>query len=68
MWRINTLQELEEKGILDLIAEFEYIIIERPKFKEHLPLTNPIHITITKSKKDTSTREASITSSISNGK
>jgi hypothetical protein len=36
MYRINIFDELIEKGIIDLIQEYEYIVIERPKFKEKL--------------------------------
>ena len=57
MYRIKAYHELVEKGIIDQINEFDYIIIERPKFIDQLPLDNPTEITITK----TSENEREIT-------
>jgi tRNA A37 threonylcarbamoyladenosine biosynthesis protein TsaE len=48
MYRIKTYHELVEKGIIDQINEFDYIIIERPKFIDQLPLDNPTHLHIHK--------------------
>ncbi|HCY21355.1 TPA: hypothetical protein DIC40_05945 [Patescibacteria group bacterium] len=36
MRRINEHKELVEKGILDQIHQYEYILIERPKHTQHL--------------------------------
>jgi len=40
MYRIKEFSELVEKWIIDQINEFEYIIIERPKFIDQLPFKN----------------------------
>lgn len=48
MYRIKTYHELIEKGIIDQINEFDYIIIERPKFIDQLPFDNPTHLHIHK--------------------
>lgn len=37
MYRIKEYSELVEKWIIDQINEFEYIVIERPKFIDQLP-------------------------------
>lgn len=58
MYNIKTYEELLHKGILDLIDQYEYIVIERPKFVEQLTIEDPTTISITK--KDSSTRELSI--------
>lgn len=38
MYRLETFEELLEKGILNQISEFEYIVIEWPKWIEKLDL------------------------------
>ena len=48
MYRLNTFNELVEKGILNQISEYEYIVIERIKREESLDLDNPLHINIKK--------------------
>jgi tRNA threonylcarbamoyladenosine biosynthesis protein TsaE len=40
MYRIKEYSELVEKWIIDQINEFEYIVIERPKFIDQLPVKN----------------------------
>lgn len=46
MYRIKEYNELVEKGIIDQINEFEYIVIERPKFMDQLPFkdSTTVHI------------------------
>ena len=46
MYRIKEYNELVEKGIIDQINEFDYIVIERPKFIDQLPLkdSTTVHI------------------------
>ncbi len=58
MYNIKTYDELLHKWILDLIDQYQLIVIEWPKFVEQLDLENPTTIFITK--KDSSTRELSI--------
>lgn len=58
MYNIKTYEELLHKGILDLIDQYEYIVIEWPKFIEQLSIESPTIISIIK--KDSSTRELSI--------
>ena len=48
MYRIKEYNELVEKGIIDQINEHEYIVIERPKFIDQLPIKNSITIHIEK--------------------
>ncbi len=48
MYRIKEFNELVEKWIIDQINEFEYIVIERPKFIDQLPFKNSTQITIKK--------------------
>lgn len=48
MYRIKEYSELVEKWIIDQINEFEYIVIERPKFIDKLPFKNPKNIHIEK--------------------
>lgn len=38
MYRLETFEDLIEKGIMDLINEYEYILIEWPKWTEKLNL------------------------------
>ncbi|HMS91741.1 MAG TPA: tRNA (adenosine(37)-N6)-threonylcarbamoyltransferase complex ATPase subunit type 1 TsaE, partial [Candidatus Absconditabacterales bacterium] len=46
MYRIKEYNELVEKGIIDQINEFDYIVIERPKFMDQLPFkdSTTVHI------------------------
>jgi tRNA threonylcarbamoyladenosine biosynthesis protein TsaE len=48
MYRIKEYSELVEKWIIDQINEFDYIVIERPKFIEKLPFKNSTNIHIEK--------------------
>jgi tRNA threonylcarbamoyladenosine biosynthesis protein TsaE len=48
MYRIKDYSELIEKWIIDQINEFDYIVIERPKFIDQLPFKNSTQITIKK--------------------
>ena len=48
MYRLSSFEELVEKGILNQISEYEYIVIEWPKWEEQLDLENPLSIKITK--------------------
>ncbi|MFZ2150415.1 MAG: tRNA (adenosine(37)-N6)-threonylcarbamoyltransferase complex ATPase subunit type 1 TsaE [Candidatus Absconditicoccaceae bacterium] len=48
MYRIEKYEDLIEKGILDQINHFDYVVIERPKFIEKLGLKNYFKINITK--------------------
>lgn len=48
MYRINEYNELVEKWIIDQINEFDYVIIERPKFIDKLPFKESVNIHITK--------------------
>ena len=48
MYRIKEYNELIEKWIIDQINEFDYIVIERPKFIDKLPIHNFLTLHITK--------------------
>lgn len=48
MYRIKEYSELVEKGIIDQINEFEYIVIERPKFIDQLPFKESTQLHIKK--------------------
>ena len=48
MYRLETFEDLIEKGIMDLINEYEYILIEWPKWTEKLNLGWTKTLTITK--------------------
>ena len=48
MYRINEFSELVEKWIIDQINEFDYIVIERPKFIDQLPFKNSTTVHIKK--------------------
>ena len=58
MRRLNDHKEIIEKGILDQMNEFEYIIIEWPKHTQHLWLSNATIVDIKKT--SPTTREVSI--------
>ncbi len=60
MRRLNEQKELIEKGILDQIHQYEYIIIERPKHTKFLDLEKATTVTIKKT--SPTTREVSISS------
>jgi hypothetical protein len=38
MYRLKSFEEMVEKGIIDQMNDFDYILIERPKWKEQLDL------------------------------
>ena len=38
MYRLNSFEEMVEKGIVDQMNDFEYILVERPKWIEQLEL------------------------------
>jgi len=48
MYNISHYQELLEKWIIDLIQEYDYIAIERPRFIDKLWIEDHIHISISK--------------------
>lgn len=48
MYRLSSFEELVEKGILNQISEFEWIVIERPKWIDQLDLENPLALRIEK--------------------
>ena len=48
MYRLETFEDLIEKWIMDLINEYEYILIEWPKWTEKLNLGWTKTLTITK--------------------
>lgn len=48
MYRLSSFEELVEKGILNQISEFEWIVIERPKWVDQLDLENPLFLKIEK--------------------
>jgi len=47
-YRLNSLHDIIEKGILDQMQHFEHIIIERPRFEQELDLNYMTKITIDK--------------------
>lgn len=58
MRRIEDYQELVKKGIIDQINEYEYILIERPKYNEKLPIQGAVIVDIKKT--SPTTREVSL--------
>lgn len=48
MYRLQSFQELVEKGILNQISEFDYVVIERPKWIDQLDLEHPLALHIEK--------------------
>ena len=48
MYRLETVEELVEKGILDEIHNYDHIIIERPKFEEIVDYDDFLRIEIEK--------------------
>lgn len=58
MYRIEHYSDLVEKWILDQIHQYEYIVIERPKFIDKLWLINYLNIEIIK--KSVNIREVNI--------
>ena len=48
MYRLSTLEEAMQKGILSQIAEFDYIVIERPKRIDQLDLAEYLELEIEK--------------------
>ena len=59
MYRIKNYNELVEKWIIDQINEFEYIVIERPKFIDQLPFKDSTTIHIKKNSENERTIEIS---------
>ena len=59
MYRLETFEDIVEKGVLAQIHEHEHIVIERPKYIEQLWLQEYTHIHITKISEDE--REVEIT-------
>lgn len=60
MRRLNEHKELVEKGILDQMNQYEYILIERPKHTEYFSLPGSTIVDIKKT--SPTTREVTITS------
>ncbi|MDD2537429.1 MAG: tRNA (adenosine(37)-N6)-threonylcarbamoyltransferase complex ATPase subunit type 1 TsaE [Candidatus Absconditabacteria bacterium] len=48
MYRFSAFGEVIEKGILDQMGEYDYVLIERPKWVEQLPFQHYIHLKIEK--------------------
>ena len=48
LYRLSSFSELVEKGILNQIAEFDWIVIERPKWEDQLDLPSPLALEISK--------------------
>ena len=48
MYRLDTFEDLVEKWIIDLVNQYEYILIEWPKWTEKLNLSWTKTLTITK--------------------
>ena len=53
MYRLDSLEEIIEKGILNQIFEFEWIVIEWPKREDQLDLQDFLSIKIEKISADT---------------
>ena len=53
MYRLDSLEEMIEKGILNQISEFEWIVIEWPKREDQLDLQDILSIKIEKISEDT---------------
>ena len=53
MYRLDSLEEMIEKGILNQISEFEWIVIEWPKLEDQLDLQDFLSIKIEKISADT---------------
>ena len=53
MYRLDSLEEMIEKGILNQISEFEWIVIEWPKREDQLDLQDFVSIKIEKISADT---------------
>lgn len=48
MYRLGSFEEMVEKGILSQIAEYEWIVIERPKWIDELDVESPLAVEIKK--------------------
>jgi tRNA threonylcarbamoyladenosine biosynthesis protein TsaE len=48
LYRLEHFGDLVEKGILDQMENYDYILIERPKWIEKLWIFNALHLHITK--------------------
>lgn len=53
MYRLDSLEEMIEKGILNQISEFEWIVIEWPRREDQLDLQDFLSIKIEKISADT---------------
>ncbi len=53
MYRLDSLEEIIEKGILNQISEFEWIVIEWPRREDQLDLQDFLSIKIEKISADT---------------
>ncbi|MDR2416196.1 MAG: tRNA (adenosine(37)-N6)-threonylcarbamoyltransferase complex ATPase subunit type 1 TsaE [Candidatus Peribacteria bacterium] len=49
MYRLESFQQMVEKGILDQMQQFSYLLIEWPKWIEQLALESYLHLQIKKS-------------------
>ncbi len=48
MYRLEQFDEMIEKGILDQLSNFSYILIERPKWEKELGLSGAVKLEIKK--------------------
>ena len=48
MYRLEQFDEMIEKGILDQLSNFSYILIERPKWEKELGLSRAVKLEIKK--------------------
>lgn len=48
LYRLENIQDLIEKWIQDQIEDFDFVVIERPKFENYLDLSSYTKITIEK--------------------
>lgn len=48
MYRLSSFEELIEKGILNQISEYEWIVIERPKWEDQLDIEDALSVRIEK--------------------
>ena len=48
LYRLDSLEELTQKGILDQVSQFDYMCIEWPKFTEYLDIDGAVDVLIEK--------------------
>lgn len=48
LYRLESIEDLIEKWIQDQIEDFDFVVIERPKFEDYLDVASYTKITITK--------------------